>query len=63
MQTITTNAGGMEPAESSMIAVSLNATLLEAHVKAQDPCYTDNLAYGSLAGRKTDEANAPVATC
>ena len=41
MQTIVTNAGGVELAESSTIAGSLNATLPEAHVKKQDHCDTD----------------------
>ena len=48
MQMIVTNAGDMEPAESSTIIGSLNTTLIEANVKTQDHCDTNmnsNLAW------------------
>ena len=58
MQTIVTNAGGVEPAESSTIAGSAKGySTRGAHVKTQDHCDTDmnsNLALAAwLAAKRT----------
>ena len=57
MQTIVTNAGGVEPAESSTIAGSAKG------YSTRGSCGRHKTSFGSLAGRKKDEANVPVSTC
>ena len=56
MQTIATNAGGVEPAESSMNAGSAKGySTIEAHVKTQDHYDTDmnsNLALAAWLAAK-----------
>ena len=66
MQTIVTNAGGVEPAESSTIAGSAKGYSTRGSCEDTGPLWHRHefqSSFGSLAGRKKDEANVPVSTC
>ena len=66
MQTIVTIAGGVEPAESSTIAGSAKGYSTRGSCEDTGPLWHRHVfqsSFGSLAGRKKDEANVPVSTC
>ena len=66
MQTIVTIAGGVEPAESSTIAGSAKGYSTRGSCEDTGPLWHRHVfqsGFGSLAGRKKDEANVPVSTC
>ena len=66
MQTIVTNAGGVEPAESSTIAGSAKGYSTKGSCEDTGPLWQRHefqSYFGSLVGRKKDEANVPVSTC
>ena len=63
---IVTNAGGVEPAESSTIAGSAEGYSTRGSCEDTGPLWHRHVfqsSFGSLAGRKKDEANVPVSTC
>ena len=60
MQTIVTSAGGVEPAESSTIAGSAKGYSTRGSCEDTGPLWHKHefqSSFGSLAGRKKDEAN------
>ena len=66
MQTIVTIAGSVEPAESSTIAGSAKGYSTRGSCEDTGPLWHRHVfqsSFGSLAGRKKDEANVPVSTC
>ena len=63
---IVTIAGGVEPAESSTIAGSAKGYSTRGSCEDTGPLWHRHVfqsSFGSLAGRKKDEANVPVSTC
>ena len=65
MQTIVTIAGGVEPAESSTIASSAKGYSTRGSCEDTGPLWHRHVfqpSFGSLDGRKKDEANVPVST-
>ena len=66
MQTIVTIAAGVEPAESSTIAGSAEGYSTGGSCEDTGSLWHRHVfqsSFGSLAGRKKDEASVPVSTC